>query len=69
MLSRQPGQTPAENRKIGPRCPPDLSGDFSGVVRHAEFSRGDERVRHSDINGQNGHVKFEKLVLESSLYL
>ena len=40
-----------------PEGPPDVSGTFSWTVVCAEFSRGNEKVRHFDDQCRNGHVK------------
>ena len=45
---------------MGPRRPLELSGGPPGAFSQRRSSRHDERVRHFDIKGPNGHVKFEK---------
>ena len=53
-------------RKMGPRRPLELSEGPPGAFSQRRSSRLDERGRHFDILVRNGHVKFKKLVLESS---
>ena len=44
---------------MGPRRPLELSGGPTGAFSQRQSSRLDERVRHFDISGRNGYVKFK----------
>ena len=45
---------------MGPRRPLELSGGPPDAFSQRQSSRLDKRVRHFDISGRNGHVKFDE---------
>ena len=57
----------ARSRLFSPRRRPDLSGRPTDTLEHEESDGNNEKVCHFAIKGPNGYVKFEKLVVKSSL--